>query len=120
MKTNQDKPEQKAEYFSEYALEQAEKMLLKLCRLVSLAEYEVTQSIYGKNVNQRTHASSLAKGYLDKVKSETESWNKVLRAKELGKDIHSEPNKTHKLEIVGSEYNDFGQHIVNKNSSNEN
>ena len=100
--------------FSEYALAQAEAMLSKLIRLVSLADYEVNQSIYGKNVNTRSHASSLAKGYLDKVKSETRSWNMVLHAKELGKDIHSAPFKTHKLDITGGEHHDFGQHIVNE------
>ena len=74
-----------ADNFSEYALAQAEAML-----------------------------SSLAKGYLAKVKSETESWKMVLRAKELGEDIHSAPNKTHKLDITGGEHHDFGQHIVNE------
>jgi hypothetical protein len=103
-----------ADNFSEYALAQAEAMLSKLIRLVSLADYEVSQSIYGKNVNQRSHASSLAKGYLDKVKSETRSWDMVLRAKERGEDIHSVPNKTHKLDITGGEHHDFGQHIVNE------
>ena len=97
----------------EGALAQAEAMLSKLCRLVDLADYEVNKSIYGKNVNQRSYASSLAKGYLDKVKSETESWKMVLRAKELGEDIHSAPNKTHKLEITGGEHLEVGQHIVN-------
>ena len=96
----------------EGALAQAEAMLSKLCRLVDLADYEVNKSIYGKNVNQRSYASSLAKGYLDKVKSETESWKMVLRAKELGEDIHSAPNKTHKLEITGGEHLEVGQHIV--------
>ena len=103
-----------ADNFSEYALAQAEAMLSKLIRLESLADYEVSQSIYGKNVNQRSHASSLAKGYLDKVKSETRSWDMVLRAKERGEDIHSAPNKTHKLDITGGEHHDFGQHIVNE------
>ena len=97
----------------EGALAQAEAMLSKLTKLVGLADKEVAKSIFGKNINQRTYASTKAKGYLEKFELETKSWQEVIDAKWRMHDIHSAPIKTHKLEITGGEHLEFGQHIVN-------
>jgi hypothetical protein len=55
-----------------------------------------------------------ASGKVSRVMNKLHSLMIVERALKSGEDIHSSPIKTHKLEIVGNEFYQAGQWIVNQ------
>ena len=68
----------------------------------------------GKNTWVRREGLIYAKGKASRVMNKLHSLMIVERALKSGEDIHSSPIKTHKLKIVGNEFYQAGQWIVNQ------
>ena len=77
-------------------------------------EKYLTTALFGRNAWVRREGLMYAKGKASRVMDKLHSLMIVERALKSGEDIHSSPIKTHKLEIVGNEFYQAGQWIVNQ------
>ena len=77
-------------------------------------EKYLTTALFGRNTWVRREGLMYAKGKASRVMDKLHSLMIVERALKSGEDIHSSPIKTHKLEIVGNEFYQAGQWIINQ------
>jgi hypothetical protein len=77
-------------------------------------EKYLTTALFGRNAWVRREGLMYAKVKASRVIDKLHSLMIVERALKSGEDIHSSPIKTHKLEIVGNEFYQAGQWIVNQ------
>ena len=77
-------------------------------------EKYLTTALFGRNAWVRREGLMYAKGKASRVMDKLHSLMIVERALKSGEDIHSSPIKTHKLEIVGNEFYQAGQWIINQ------
>jgi hypothetical protein len=81
--------------------------------LEKIEEY-LTTALLGRNAWVRREGLMYARSKVSRVTNKLHSLMIVERALKSGEDIHSSPIKTHKLEIVGNEFYQAGQWIVNQ------
>ena len=72
------------------------------------------EATHGKNKTVRDNAAVRAEADISKLVDDLTPWFQIIRAKEIGADIHSYPYKSSKLDIVACAETDFGQYIIDK------
>ena len=77
-------------------------------------EKHLTTALFGRNAWVRREGLMYAEGKASRVMDKLHSLMIVERALKSGEDIHSSPIKTHKLKIVGNEFYQAGQWIINQ------
>ena len=65
---------------------------------------ELVGRLYGSAFNAGVKTAKTLKEFKD--------WNIIINAKKDGKDIHAEPLKSSKLEIVAGNASKFGQYLI--------
>jgi hypothetical protein len=107
----------------ENAIDQSVKLIARLSTWSRQAGFEIDKALKGKNNVDRAVGVRDADTIIKKINRETLRWHEVINAMHNGKDVHSSSNggcKGAKLEIVaGSEY-EFGQYLIDQNTSTSN
>ena len=75
-------------------------------------EKHVALAMCGKNKTVRDVSAFNAGVKTAKTLKEFKDWNIIINAKKDGKDIHAEPLKSSKLEIVAGNASKFGQYLI--------
>ena len=101
---------------------QSHKILFSVYLKLLLIGDEINQSINGKNTQVRELAKLKADTLLCELLEDhkLKSFAAIFHAKNNGEDIHSLPNKLHKLDIVCGEYYEFGQFVVDQKKVGKN
>ena len=69
----------------------------------------------GKNKTIRDISAMNSAAQINCILNDLKPWQKVIKAKDNGEDVHSAPVKTHKLDIVTNMRTErFGQYIIDK------
>ena len=94
--------------------EQAVELINKFYSSLVSIDKHVEQSVLGKNKTIRDNSAFMAQVNSAKTLKEFKDWNIIIKAKKDGKDIHTEPLKSSKLEIVAGSQSEFGQYLIDK------
>ena len=94
------------------ALDEAVKLIVRLSKRNATTDTLLKNSIYAKNNRLCGVHLNKAIEVQSKNKSELESFDKILTAINKREDIHTGPNKHHKLDMC-SQSGNFGNHIAN-------
>ena len=96
-------------------IEDAAIMLIKdLREKIISGQFASMEATHGKNKTVRDNAAVRAEADISKLVDDLTPWFQIIRAKEIGADIHSYPYKSSKLDIVAGVETDFGQYIIDK------
>ena len=83
-------------------------------KLIILKRY-CERAFNGKNKTIRDISAMNSAAQINCILNDLKPWQKVIKAKDNGEDVHSAPVKTHKLDIVTNMRTErFGQYIIDK------
>ena len=90
------------------------KLIKTLTNKLISCQFASMEATHGKNKTVRDNAAVRAEADISKLVDDLTPWFQIIRAKEIGADIHSYPYKSSKLDIVAGAETDFGQYIIDK------
>jgi len=99
-----------------FANNSAFEMIAKISEVIfDIYKYQYL-SINEKTKYKKKYYQVVAYKLIDKLTEDykLQSFVNIYYAKNNGKDIHSYPHKHHKLELVTTEYDEFGQFIIDQ------
>ena len=90
------------------------KLIKTLANKLISCQFASMEAAQGKNKTIRDNAAGRVVADISKLVDDLTPWFQIIRAKEIGADIHSYPYKSSKLDIVAGAETDFGQYIIDK------